>query len=83
MSLETSLVNKHWTVTVEYDNLSGDYILPLTDEILQGLDWKVGDTLVWIDNGDGSWTLKKKSDTLLTKIRRPFILLYNKFFNKE
>ena len=78
MSLETSLVNKRWTATVEYDNESGDYVLPLSDEILEGLDWKVGDTLEWINNHDGSWTLRKK-DTLLTRFTKYLTILRNIF----
>lgn len=78
MSLETSLVNKRWTATVEYDNQTGDYILPLSDEVLRGLDWKVGDTLEWIDNGDGSWTLRKR-ETLLTRFTKYITILRNMF----
>lgn len=78
MSLETSLVNKRWTATVEYDNQTGDYILPLSDEVLQGLDWKVGDTLEWINNGDGSWTLRKKQG-ILTFITKYTTILRNMF----
>lgn len=81
MSLETSLVNKRWTVTVEYDNESGDYVLPLTDEMMQSVDWKVGDTLEWIDNHDGSWTLRKR-DKILTRWYKNVILWLDKFFKR-
>ena len=37
-----------------------DLILPLGDELCEKLGWIVGDTLIWSDNGDGSWTLSKK-----------------------
>jgi hypothetical protein len=46
-------------VTIEQDE-DGELILPLGEEIMQGLDWKIGDTVTWTDNGDGSWTLNKK-----------------------
>lgn len=50
-----------WVITLEEaDDGSGDLVLPLSDEILDGLDWKIGDTVEWIDNKDGSWTLRKK-----------------------
>ena len=49
-----------WIVTVEEDPETGDLILPLSDEILGGTGWKTGDTLEWIDNKNGSWTLRKK-----------------------
>lgn len=38
---------------------NGELILPLDDEIFADLDWKVGDTVKWTDNGDGSWTITK------------------------
>jgi hypothetical protein len=39
---------------------NGDLILPLNDEIFADLGWQIGDTVEWIDNEDGSWTLRKK-----------------------
>jgi bifunctional DNA-binding transcriptional regulator/antitoxin component of YhaV-PrlF toxin-antitoxin module len=36
-----------------------DVILPFPPELLETLGWKEGDTLTWIDNQDGSWTIKK------------------------
>ncbi len=52
-------MNKHWTIKLEEDAETGDLILPFTDDILQEAGWKEGDTLEWIDNKNGSWTLKK------------------------
>ena len=49
-----------WSITVEEDPENGDLILPFTDEILSEVGWKTGDTIEWIDNKDGSWTLRKK-----------------------
>lgn len=49
----------HWTVTVEEDPETGDLILPLPEDMLKLQGWGEGDTLEWIDNGDGSWTLQK------------------------
>jgi hypothetical protein len=39
---------------------NGDLVLPLNDEIFADLGWQIGDTVEWIDNEDGSWTLRKK-----------------------
>jgi hypothetical protein len=50
---------KTYTVGIEIDPETNDYIIPFSDELLEGLDWKDGDTIKWIDNNDGSWTLKK------------------------
>ncbi len=52
-------MNKSWTVTLEEDPETGDLILPLSDEMLEGTGWKPGDSIEWIDNRDGSWTMKK------------------------
>jgi hypothetical protein len=53
------MANKTWTISLEEDPETGDLILPLNDEILEGTGWKTGDTIDWIDNKDGSWTMKK------------------------
>jgi len=52
-----------WTITLEEDPETGDLVLPFTDEILQTVGWKEGDVVEWIDNKDGTWSLKKQ-DTL-------------------
>ena len=52
-----------WTVTVEEaEDGSGDLVMPLPAEMLQMQGWKEGDTLEWIDNKDGSWSLQKVQD---------------------
>jgi len=51
-----------WIVTLEEDPETKELILPFTDEMLQDLGWKEGDTLEWTDLGNGSWSLAKKSD---------------------
>ena len=53
------MANKTWTINLEKDPETGDLILPLNDDILEGTGWKTGDTIDWIDNKDGSWTMKK------------------------
>ena len=46
-------------VTIQEDE-NGELILPLGDDVCEELGWKIGDTLDWKDNGDGSWTITKK-----------------------
>ena len=46
-------------ITLESDD-EGNLVLPLDDEILKEVGWETGDTIDWIDNKDGSWTMKKK-----------------------
>lgn len=45
-------------VTLEEDD-NGDLVLPLSEEILEQVGWQIGDTIQWIDNNDGTWTMKK------------------------
>jgi hypothetical protein len=48
-----------WTIKIEEDPETKELVLPLTDEILESVGWKVGDNLNWTDNKDGTWTLHK------------------------
>ena len=50
-----------WTLTVEEDSETGDAILQFPPDLLEQAGWKEGDTLIWKDLGDGSWSLEKKS----------------------
>lgn len=47
------------------EDSEGEMILPLGDEICSEMGLKVGDSVEWIDNGDGSWTIKKKETELV------------------
>jgi hypothetical protein len=49
-----------WTITLEEaDDGSGDLVLPLPQDLLDGAGWKEGDTIQWIDNNNGTWSMKK------------------------
>jgi hypothetical protein len=50
---------KSWTITLEEDTETGDLLLPLPAEVLELKIWKEGDTLEWIDNNDGTWSIQK------------------------
>lgn len=52
---------KTWVVNVEEDE-NGDAYIQLPEEVLQHANLKEGDTVIWTDNKDGSWTLQKKVD---------------------
>jgi hypothetical protein len=50
-----------WTITLEEaDDGSGDLVMPLPQDLLDGAGWKEGDILTWTDNKDGSWSLSKQ-----------------------
>ena len=51
---------KRWTVTLEQDPQTGELIMPFPPDALAQVGWDFGDTLLWTDNNDGSWTLSKK-----------------------
>lgn len=40
------------------EEIDGEFWLTIPEEILTDLGVGPGDELQWIDNGDGSWTLK-------------------------
>ena len=47
-----------YTVQLEEDE-NGDLVLPLNDDLLNELDWAIGDNIHWNDNNDGSFTMTK------------------------
>lgn len=51
-----------WTITPETDPKTGDLIITFPPDLLESAGWKENDTLEWIDNNDGSWTLRKIDD---------------------
>jgi bifunctional DNA-binding transcriptional regulator/antitoxin component of YhaV-PrlF toxin-antitoxin module len=56
-----------WTLDVKEDPETGDQILEFPDDLMESAGWKEGDQIEWIDNKDGSWTLRKKDDDSTTK----------------
>jgi len=47
-----------WTAYVQQDG--DDLILPLPNDLLEQMQWKVGDVLIWDVKPDGSVHLTKK-----------------------
>jgi hypothetical protein len=45
---------------VEDPDRPGEMLLDLGEELCEHLGWKPGDELDWVDNKDGTWTLRKK-----------------------
>ena len=41
----------------------GDLILVFPDELLAAMDWNEGDTLIWTQNDDDTWTLKRNENS--------------------
>jgi hypothetical protein len=49
-----------FVTTVKYDSKTGEYYLEFPPELLNQVGWDFGDTLIWKDNEDGSFSLEKK-----------------------
>lgn len=47
-------------VPVEVDSITGEYFITFPEEIIQSLKWQEGDTLIWVNNEDGTFTIKKQ-----------------------
>lgn len=41
------------------EDSDGELVLPFSEDLLDEMGWKVGDTLQWFDNGDGTYSIKK------------------------
>lgn len=44
---------------VELIEDNNELVIPFPAEFIKELGWKEGDTLTWIDNEDGTFTIKK------------------------
>lgn len=51
--------DKVYTADIVTDPETGEALLILSPEMLEEVSWLPGDVLEWIDNGDGTWTLRK------------------------
>ena len=52
-----------WVLPVEVSDDLEDYIVTFPDDLLEAANLKEGDCIEWIDNNDGSFTLKKIETT--------------------
>ena len=61
-----------WTLPVEEINVDGvqDYFITFPDDLLEQIGLKPGDSVEWIDNHDGSFTLKKVGEFMEKAERR-------------
>lgn len=60
------MIRTNWTLEVQEDPETGDKILEFPDDLMESAGWKEGDVLEWIDNKNGSWTLRKKDEITKT-----------------
>lgn len=50
-------------------NEDGERYFLIPDELQKDLSWSEGDPIEWVDNGDGSWTLRKLSQLEALKLK--------------
>jgi hypothetical protein len=52
-----------WQLPVEVDGLTGDCYVNFPDDLLEAANLREGDMVEWVDNNDGSFTLRKVNGT--------------------
>jgi hypothetical protein len=55
---------KKWLLPVELDGPSAEYFVIFPDDLLEAANLEESDQVEWIDNGDGSYTLRKVTKSL-------------------
>lgn len=53
---------KKWTVILEEDPETKELVLPFPIDLLNQMGWSEGTDLFWIDNEDGTFTIKEKNN---------------------
>jgi hypothetical protein len=56
-------MTNHIRKIVEDPEQPGELLLDLGNELCDELGWKPGDVIEWLDNKDGTWTLRKTQDS--------------------
>ena len=51
-----------WTVPIATDS-DGELIIVFPDAMIEELDWNIGDSVIWKQLDDGSWSLTKREDS--------------------
>ena len=60
--------NKTYTTRVDYDEETGDYVIPLPEELCAELGWNTGDTFKWEIKDDGIYLSKVKKYYLVEAV---------------
>jgi bifunctional DNA-binding transcriptional regulator/antitoxin component of YhaV-PrlF toxin-antitoxin module len=54
-------MSETYTAWVDTD-IDGSLYIIIPEELIGELGWKVGENITWIDNKDGSYTLRKDNE---------------------
>lgn len=52
-------MSETYTAWVDTD-IDGSLYIIIPEELIEELGWKVGENITWIDNKDGSFTMRKE-----------------------
>lgn len=55
------MVDPQYTVRIQADS-NGEFLLSFPDALLNQMGWDIGDTLVWEELPDGTYSIRKDSD---------------------
>lgn len=61
MSVKNLGENK-WIVEVQQDGKTKELFIEIPPDALHHVGWDIGDTLIWDELPNGSWSIKKKED---------------------
>ncbi len=62
MSQAIKVGDSKWIIEVQENGKTKELFVQFPDEAMNQMGWYEGDLIEWLDNGDGSWTLKKKTN---------------------
>lgn len=56
------LSHNSWVVEVQKDNKTQELFVEFPPDCIDQVGWDIGDTVIWEELPDGSYSLKKKED---------------------
>lgn len=62
MSQAVKISDSKWIIEVQENGKTKELFVQFPEEAMNQMGWYEGDVIEWLDNGDGSWTLKKKTN---------------------
>lgn len=62
MNGEKISLNNTWVVQLEEDKSTGDLMLPFPADLLSQMGWSEGTELWWVDNEDGTYSIREKKE---------------------
>lgn len=51
--------DSQWVITVQENGENKELYIQFPPDAISQMGWNENDVIEWLDNGDGSWTLKK------------------------